>query len=184
MLLNGITVTWATPVDAVQLGARMESYVETKASIHVFKLCAQHAQPGAPLGKLSPELIEMIVTEVQDAAFDKHLQIWHESTRCCANKCRSSEHLSEESCEEMRLDFLVDGPECDLMDEDDCGCEYHFEGFLAELGMGHDEHIEAVDIFLAKVEDNSYTKKGGRFAKCRKVCSIFHESTIETKQSA
>ena len=184
MLLNGITVTWATPVDAAELGARMESYVETKASVHVFKLCAQHAQPGTPLGRLSPELIEMIVTEVQNAAFAKQLETWQESTRCCANKCRPSEHLSEEDRESLREDYLTEPDECGLVDDGDCGCEHHFDGYLADLGMGHDEHMEAVEIFLAKVEDNSYTESDGRFAKCRKVCFFLLDPTIETKQSA
>ena len=162
----------------------MESYVETKASIHVFKLCAQHAQPGAPLGRLSPELIEMIVTEIQDAAFDKQLKTWQESTRCCANKCRPSEHLSEESCESLREDYLLEVEEHEFVDESDCDCAHHFDGYLADLGMGHDEHLEAVETFLTKVEDNSYIESDGRFAKCRKVCFSLLDPTMETKQSA
>ena len=184
MLFNGITVTWATPIDAAELGARMESYVETKASVHVFKLCAQHAQPGTPLGRLSPELIEMIVTEVQNAAFDKQLETWQESTRCCANKCRPSEHLSEEFRESLREDYLSEAEEHDFVEERDCVCTHHFDGYLADIGMGHDEHLEAVETFLAKVEDNSYTESDGSFAKCRKVCFFLLEPTIETERSA
>ena len=113
MVPNGITVTWATPVDAAKLGARMESYVETKASVHDFKLCARHAQPGAPLGRLPSEVIEMIATEVQDAAFDKHLKTWQDSTRCCANECRPSEHLNEEDYKMWKEDCLteIDDPD-------------------------------------------------------------------------
>ena len=48
--------------------------------------------------------------------------------------------------------------------------------------MGDDEHCNAVEIFLAKVEDNSYTESSGRFAKRRKVCSFFLDPDLETKQ--
>ncbi len=165
----------------------MESYVETKASIHVFRLCAQHAQPGAPLGRFPPELIEMIATEVQNAAFDRQLQTWQDSTRCCANKCRPSEHLSEEDYESLREEHLAETDDCSLTTDGECGCDYalhEFEEYLAESGVGHDEHMEAVETFIAKVEDNSYIENRGRFAKCRKVCSFFIDPTMEAKQSA
>lgn len=45
MLLNGITVTWATPVEDAELGAWMEIRVETKATVHVFKLCGARGRP-------------------------------------------------------------------------------------------------------------------------------------------
>ena len=150
----------------------MESYVETKAPIHAFKLCVQHAQSEAPLGRLSPELIQMIANEVHDAAFDKQLKTWQKGISCCANICRPSEHLSEESYESLRDDYRM---ELESEDETDgeCDCTHHFDGYLAELGMGHDEHIDAVETFLAKVENNSYIESSGGFAKCRKVCPFF-----------
>ena len=181
--MNGIAVTWATPVDAAELGARMESYVDTKASVHVFKLCAQHAQPGAPLGRLSSELIEMIATEIQDAAFDKQLKAWQQSIRCCAQMCRPSEHLDEEVRERLREDFLTDEHELGHEDSDCVSLDY-FDEYAIDQGMGYDEHMEAVEAFLAQVEDNSYIESSGRFAKCRKVCSSFPNSTMETEQSA
>ena len=186
MLLNGITLTWATPFDAAELGARMEAYVETKALVHVFKLCVQRAQSEAPLGRLSPELIEMIATEIHNAAFNKQLKMWRKDLFCCGNVCRPSEHLSEESCKSLRDDYRM---ELASEDEDDsecdnhCGCAHHFDGYLAELGMGQDEHNDAVETFLAKVENNSYVESSDSFANCRKVCFLFSGPNMETKQS-
>lgn len=185
--LNSIALTWATPVDAAELGARMESYVETKASIHVFKLCVQHAQPGAPLGRLSPELINMIATKVQNAVFAKQLKTWRGNMRCCANMCRPSEHLDEESHESLTAGFLSVIGEHELPDDSDCDCSdyeciHNFEGYLADLGEGRDEHMEAVNKFLAAVEDNSYIKSSTMFARCRKVCSFLLDLMMETKQ--
>ena len=187
MPLNSIALTWATPVDAAELGARMESYVETKASIHVFKLCVQHAQPGATLGKLSPELINMIATEVQDAVFTKQLKIWRGNISCCANMCRPSEHLDEESRESLTADFLSVIGEHELPEDSDCDCSdpdcaHNFEGYLADLGEGRDEHMEAVENFLAAVEDNSYVESSTMFARCRRVCSFSIDPIMETKQ--
>ena len=186
MPLNGITLTWATPFDAAELGARMEAYVETKALVHVFKLCVQHAQSEAPLGRLSPELIEMIATEVHDAAFNKQLKMWHKDLFCCANVCRPSEHLSAEKCKSLRESYQMElgsEHEDDSGCDSECGCAHHFDDYLAELGMGHDEHIDAVETLLAKVENNSYVESSGSFAKCRKVCFLFAGLTMETKQS-
>ena len=164
----------------------MESYVETKASIRVFRLCVQHAQPGAPLGRLSPELINMIATEVQDAVFTKQLKTWRGNIRCCASVCRPSEHLDEESRESLTEDFLAVGGEHELPEDSDCacsdyGCAHTFDGYLADLGEGRDEHIEAVEIFLEAVEDNSYIESSSMFAKCRKVCSCLLDPKMETK---
>lgn len=184
MLLNGITLSWATPFDAAELGARMEAYVETKALVLVFKLCVQRAQSEAPLGRLSPELIEMIATEVHDAAFKKKLKIWHKDLFCCANVCRPSEHLSAEQRKSLKDDYKLElrsEHEDDSGSDSDCGCGNHFDDYLAELGVGQDEHIDAVETTLAKVENNSYAESSGNFAKCRKVCFLFPVPTMEPK---
>ena len=165
----------------------MESYVKTKASIHVFKLCLHHAQPGTPIGRLSPELINMIATEVQDAVFAKELETWEGNMRCCANKCRPSEHLDEESRESLTKDYLAFIGEPELLEDSDCDCAPHvcahnFDGYLADLGEGREEHMEVVEDFLATVVDNSYIESSSMFSKCRKVCSFLLDLMTETKQ--
>ena len=159
----------------------MESYVETKASIHVFKLCTQHAHPGASLGRFSPELIEMVSNEVQNAAFNRRLQIWQDSTRCCANKCRPSKHLSKEDYESLREEHLAEDHDYEIMDGE-CGCN---EEYLMGSGVRHDEHehIEAVPTFLSHLESNYFHNGSGRwFQKCKRVCSFFHDQIVATKQ--
>ena len=181
MTLNGITLTWAIPVDAAELGARLESYVETKASIHVFKLCTQHAHPGASLGKLSPELIEMVSNEVQNATFNRRLQIWQDLLRCCANKCRPSEHLSNEDSGSLREEYLTEVNNYGTMDVE-CGGN---EGYLMGAGVRHDEHehVDAVMTFLSHLENNYFHNRSGRwFQKCKKVCSFCLDQAMATKQ--
>ena len=176
MTLNGITLTWAIPVDAAELGARLESYIETKASIHVFKLCTQHAHPGASLGKLSPELIEMVSSEVQNATFNRRLQIWQDLLMCCANVCRPSEPLTKEDSESLREDHGYE-----IMD-DECGGN---EEYLVGLDMRHDEHehVDAVMTFLSHLESSYIHDRSGRwFQKCKRVCSFFLDQIMATKQ--
>ena len=176
MTFNGITLTWATRVDPAELGARMESYVEIKAPIHVFRLCVQRAPSEASLRRLSPELVEMIATEVYDAAFNKQLKAWQQYVSCCEETCRRSEHLSEEDCElsmdEFQMDLeshLVGNSRCDGRY---CTCPHNFDDWLVHRGIGDDEHTLPMEDFIAKVENNSYVEGSGSFAKCRKVCSF------------
>ena len=187
MSFNGITLTWATRVDPAELGARMESYVEVKAPIHVFRLCVQRAPSEAPLGRLSPELVEMIATEVYDAAFNKYLKAWQQCISCCEDTCWRSEHLSEERRELSRDDFQMDleshlasNSRCDGIY---CACPHDFDGWLFKRGIGDDEHTLSMEDFWAKVENNSYVDGSG-FAKCRKVCSFLLGSFLGTKQLA
>ena len=187
MPFNGITLTWAIPVDAAELGARMESYVEIKAPVHVFRLCVQRAPSEAPLRRLSPELVELIATEVYDAAFNKQLKAWQQGISCCEETCRRSEHLSEESCELSRDHFQMDleshlagNSRCDGRY---CACPHNFDDWLLKRGIGHDEHTLPMEDFIAKVENNSYVDGSG-FAKCRKVCSFLLGSFLGTKYLA
>ena len=56
MVKNTVTVAWATPVDAFALGAQMEAHVESKASVHTFRLCVKYAQAsGNSLGRHPPD---------------------------------------------------------------------------------------------------------------------------------
>lgn len=57
-MTNTVRSTWAIPVSACLLGARLEAYVESKVTISTFRLCAQYGNPSdAPLAKLAPVLL-------------------------------------------------------------------------------------------------------------------------------
>lgn len=83
------TVTWAIPVEACLLGARLEAYVESKATISTLRLCAKKGNPSeAPLAKLPQELTEEIVKHVQHPLIEKKLQEWKDMTYCLEGKCQ------------------------------------------------------------------------------------------------
>ena len=148
-MANSITIAWATPVDAATLGARMEAHAESKATIHIFRLCVQHAPPGAPLGQLPPELVEIVAAQIQQPRFEKRMKKWEMSVNCAAGNCSPSEH--------SKIMYNSIG--------------YH--GHRQEIlynSIGYHGHLQAVETFLPKVEDNSFIEKSDKFAKCRKVC--------------
>ena len=157
-MVNDITVAWAMPVDAAYLGASMESHVGSKATVTIFRLCVQHARIGSPLGKLPPELLEMIATRIQDALFRKRLRKWQNSIDCCADDCNPSAHFSRQQLQRMKLD-----PVFKDSDDDDFG------DMPRQTGFSDKEHIDAIETFLHKIEDNSYVGSKQTFNKCRKV---------------
>lgn len=76
-------LTWATPVEAHILGASLEAYVESKASITTFKLCAQHGKSSlAPVSTLPAELLNLVAGYIERSFFDEHISVWEESMNC------------------------------------------------------------------------------------------------------
>ncbi|KAL2047954.1 hypothetical protein ABVK25_011183 [Lepraria finkii] len=165
-MTNSITIAWAMPVDAATLGARMEAHAKSKATIHTFRLCVQHAPPGAPLGRLPPELVEIVAARIQQSLFKKRMKKWKKSVNCAAGDCYPSDHFSQKEILSMKSDLAFC---CQTDDEgDDSYCE-RFEMHLLNKDIGDDEHMQAVKTFLPKVEDNSFIEKTDKFAKCRKI---------------
>ena len=168
-MTNSITIAWAMPVDAATLGARMEAHAKSKATIHTFRLCVQHAPPGAPLGRLPPELVEIVAARIQQSLFKKRMKKWKKSVNCAAGDCYPSDHFSQKEILSMKSDLAFC---CQTDDEGDDGYCECFEMHLLNNDIGDNEHMQTVKTFLPKVEDNSFIEKSDKFAKCRKVCEL------------
>lgn len=168
-MTNSITIAWAIPVDAATLGARMEAHAQSKATIHTFRLCVQHAPPGAPLGRLPPELVEIVAARIQQSLFKKRMKKWKKSVNCAAGDCYPSDHFSQKEILSMKSDLAFCCQKDDEGDDGYCEC---FEMHLLNNDIGDDEHMQVVKTFLPKVEDNSFIEKSDKFAKCRKVCEL------------
>ena len=79
-------LTWATPVEARILGASLEAYVESKASITTIKLCAQYGKSSlAPVSTLPAELLNMVAGYIEQSVFDERIPVWEESLNCVEN---------------------------------------------------------------------------------------------------
>ena len=166
-MVNDVTVAWATPVHAFALGAQIETHGESKASIHTFRLCVKYAQAsGGFLGRLPPELIEIVVAHVRQPILDKFSAEWQKAERCCLAECKASDHFDSEALKELRSEFLrgfVNGS------EDDSGCEDAFEAFLDEHCDDYEEHRDNVESLLSMIEVGTGPKRNKRFATCAKV---------------
>ena len=117
-----ITIAWAARVSFAQLGARLTSYIETRASITTFR-CAARYTPIKALHKLPEELISMIANQVSDQSFYGNVTEWVQAEDCLADRCTPLSHLGMFCSRD-------DGKACDLLEFgylDDESYEAHFE---------------------------------------------------------
>ncbi len=85
---DGITLTWGILVEAHLLGASVETYVESKATISTLRLCAQNGNPSeAPIARLPPEMVEEIVGHAQLPFYEKQIQEWVDFSNCLEGLC-------------------------------------------------------------------------------------------------
>lgn len=163
MVNNNVTVAWATPVNAFNLGAQMEAHVESKAPVHTFRLCVKYAQAsGNLLGRLPPELVENVVAHIRQPIFERYSAEWQSAERCCSAECTPSDHFDPEVLEDMRGNIFIDVDG----DSDDAS---RFEELMSENGDGHEEHCEILESFLSMIEEDNGVKRNKRFAECTKV---------------
>lgn len=87
-----LTIAWAAPVSFAQLGARLISYIETRASITTFRLAARYT-PSPAFCMLPEELVLMIANEVSDQSFRTNMNDWVHASDCLANRCTSLSHM-------------------------------------------------------------------------------------------
>ncbi len=87
-MANTVRLTWAVPVSAHLLEARLEAYVESKATITTFLLCAQNGKVScAPVARLPTELIDKVVGYLSHSFFEEQLRSWKDITRCMEGRC-------------------------------------------------------------------------------------------------
>ncbi|KAL8884161.1 MAG: hypothetical protein Q9215_007733 [Flavoplaca cf. flavocitrina] len=87
-----LTIAWAARVSFAQLGARLISYIETRASITTFRLAARYT-PSPAFCKLPEELVLMIANEVSDQSFCTEMKDWVHASDCLADRCTSLSHI-------------------------------------------------------------------------------------------
>ena len=96
---DNITIAWATPVSLAQLGARLESYAETKAAITTFRLAAREHMLATGHILLPEEIISIIASKVRDVVFEAKMEPWTKISRCLA--AFISDESDDESMEEV-----------------------------------------------------------------------------------
>ncbi|KAL8956310.1 MAG: hypothetical protein Q9193_006140, partial [Seirophora villosa] len=101
MALTGdVNLVWAAQVSLVELGARLTSFVETRASITTFRL-ATRASPITACHQMPEELVEMIVVMIRDMAFERNLKKWVQIGMCLAETCNTWSHFSADEIDDI-----------------------------------------------------------------------------------
>ncbi len=154
-MINSLTVAWAIPVDTAFVGARIEAYVEAKATISMLRLCIKYAQTGISLGNIPTEMVENVATHVRQSIFESRLEGWQNAMTCCMGECSPRDHINP-------AEYLSD-MEADSDMEDELMMELRCQG------IGDDEHEEVVLETLSKIGETFVPRKGTDFCTYRKV---------------
>ena len=187
-MVNTTTIAWAIPVKVDQLGARIEAYVASKATISTFRVCVKYGNvPGAFVGRLPVEVVDIIAMLLREPFFDETLQKWEKDIRCCEYRCKPEEHFTQHelikmidcSCypsdDEAEMDI---GPakeeglelKCQRMRGDlQDSCE-HLREWFWEDGEHNSRHRDIVDTLMMEIGEDPVHSATGRFVTCREVC--------------
>ena len=143
-----IDIAWALKVDHVQLGARLEAYVETKSAITTLRACLLRLSLPSN-SSMPPEISEMIVDEVRDASYKRRISKWHQGRRCVQDECIATDHFTKN--ELACLDFDP----------------YEDEEWLWE--ERREKHDSRVKNYLKKFKPSKSQRLIERFAICKAV---------------
>jgi len=170
--MNSLVAGWAIPIDPDEIGPRIESYVESKATIHTFQLCVAYSSRTA-LAKLPSEMVDMVGDYVREKVYHERRVEWVEAQGCLLADCQPAHHLSEAESDQLRLDFYKEGgirPAENEEDDDSVDIDLEFEDYAEDEGTARARHDEIVKKYLDKIDLGSVAvNQESRFMRCRMV---------------
>lgn len=169
-----VLLAWATPVDASNLGARIEAYCATKAALFALNLCLQKPYASSTFTGNYPhlplEVFDIIAMHARDAAFDERSRDWRKLHECLSGRCCASSHF--ERCEMEAIYHEEDLPPSDY-ESDDGSLDSFWQETMDDLSQrppSQERHLSRVAKHIAKItgsEDAS--NRPSRFSRCKKV---------------
>lgn len=105
-MVIAFTVAWATPVDPIDLGARIEAYIMTKATISTFGSCIRYAPKGSPLARLPAEIQEFVGAHIQETVFENRRKAWAADLTRCGYEGRPGDGYSTDEIDEGKAEYL------------------------------------------------------------------------------
>jgi hypothetical protein len=119
-------LTWATPVDIIELGASLQAYSNLIPQVTTLRLA--HRFGGGPLSTLPQEILDHVISDAQEMEKDKVRPKWNEGYRCFSGRCtRGSHHVASEQHTVRLWDELFGSG---------CGCG----GGCGGLGLNSDDY--------------------------------------------
>lgn len=100
-------LTWALPVDVVELGVGLEAYSVQLPQITTLRLC--HRFGVGPLCSLPQEILDQIISQAQQSMRDELRPKWTRNNLCFQGRCLRSHHFSaQDSYIDDLLEIMMD----------------------------------------------------------------------------
>ena len=163
----------AIPTRPAVLAAALSSYIETKAALTTFFLCAKHAHNSANARAGLPlEIIYQIASFHREAADAEALREWTEGFNCATNKCVATYHLSADQLEEYEAKARED---CRIPDDvPDGSLPSNYGDFLENRVFMSDDwqenHTIRMDAYQREILDET-----SKLSRYRNVSCVLHK---------
>ncbi|KAF2130768.1 hypothetical protein P153DRAFT_395196 [Dothidotthia symphoricarpi CBS 119687] len=141
------------PVNVIELGARLEAYLDELPSVIALRLCHRYGK--GVLSNLPQEILGQVITEMQQMANAKTQPKWEENSACFQGRCRMVDHYLpyNEDFEKMWLDMTeyeddMTPPLLDYYTEEEkinMVQERMEDGYFADDGVAFEIHDDMQD---------------------------------------
>jgi len=145
-------LAWAVPVDPLELIVHLASYVESRPSILMLRLCARFGRgPKAYVAKLPLEIVAMTERLIIQGSIQTSANTYLEDVRNCGDRvCQPLDHLTP-SRKAAILKEALDDDWCDLDWEDEEELENNREEYLTSrqlnAGEGLHRHFQQAELW-------------------------------------
>ncbi|GAB7327904.1 hypothetical protein MBLNU13_g11686t1 [Cladosporium sp. NU13] len=140
------TLTLALPVNAAQLAAHFQAYLNTLPALNALRACNRFGKgQQCHINKLPVELIQSIAHYYVLPEREENAEQWQSQLRCYEDTCSLFEHNSREELLELHADLVERTPEV-------CECDYPYDPDDEELSECLGDHDDGFD----QHQDNRY----------------------------
>lgn len=172
-MAHSTTAAWGIPVDAQEIGHKVQAYVDTEIIMQAFRLCVNHSSNGGTsLPAVPEEILRMIADYVKGATMRPHSTEWEANISGCLSEFPLEALFSEEemmeTCKELGCDYTTDDGHRDLRNE------------LMNSDEGHVRSEKRLMRFLVYIGLAGNTRECA-FAKYNKVLASRTSLSINTK---
>ena len=189
-MANNITIAWAIPVDAVNLGVTIQAYASVKETESAFLDFIEDTSEGSAAPRLPAEIIEKIITYAHQMHFTEHQSMWMEAWYCFCGTCSLSEHFNHKEYELHRKAYMRDEDikeyiEDGSQDGEGGGPDFDDEDFdnwlkSCRVGIDEGEHLSNLGFLEDKFSEGPNPRNGDvEFKKARNVCHS-HTSDVSS----
>ena len=155
----------AVPIRPAVLAAALSSYIETKAALTTFFLCAKYAHNSAnALAGLPLEILYRIASFHRDVANAEALEEWTDGFECLTDECIPSDHLTTDELEKLEAKAREDFGSSGDAESDRFG-DFLFERIF-DCDIWHEDHWNQMEAYREEIEDETSKLSSDRNVSC------------------